>query len=573
MKYAVRGKKSVSLTGNNFIFQGGEGKVYGKGKLAYKIYDDPKKMIPEAKIGELGAISHANVVKPLDVVLDGNNTPVGFTMQRVENCVPAAKLFTNDFRNMNGISDSTVSDLVEAMREIVLSVHRADCLIVDGNEFNYLVDGKSFAEPFLIDVDSCQTPSFPATAIMPSIRDPLAKKFSDLTDWYSFAILACQLFVGIHPFKGRHPDYNRKKLGKNLLQKRMADNISIFNPKVTVPPSTRDFGRIPGNYTDWFFEIFEKGKRIPPPGTAGAFKAVAVKVTTVRGTDSFEIRLLRKFDSDITHHNVVFGVEVTKTGNGVVIGRSEHRCPADTEVVFTPKKAKPVLVNIKNGMLRFSPTGRNEKIAAVSVECSEKMVFENTVFARNSGNLIEMSLMDGPKGDIIASVQATWNIMPNSSEMYDGVIFQSVLGEPYLFLPMPRNGGKGSCVNLHVPELRGCRVVDAKHENRVCVIIAHKDDSYRRLTLKFDENHTSYNCSVEKDIENRTANFTVLDNGVTVAVNEDKFIDVFLNRKGDTRIDRIEEPDMYSSMKMCRDGIVAKFFKGKSLYSIRKKNV
>ncbi len=298
-----------------------------------------------------------------------------------------------------------------------------------------------------------------------------------------------------------------------------------------------------------------------------------MKITPVRGSDSFEIKLLKEFDSDIIRHHVVYGVEVTKTGNGIVIGKMEHRCAADTEVVFTPKKAKPVMVNIENGMLKFTPVGKTGgKINSVSVECSEKMVFGNTVFARNNGNLLEMAVMDGPNSDIIVSVRATWNIMPNSSEIYDGVIFQSVLGEPYLFLPMPGNSGNGSCVNLHVPELLGCRVIDAKHENRVCMVIAHKDDSYRRLTLKFDENYTSYDCVEDGGVENKTANFTVLDNGVTVAINEDKYIDVFLNRKGDARIDRIEESDVDSSMKLCRDGIIAKFFNGKSLYSIRRKN-
>ena len=47
-------------------------------------------------------------------------------------------------------------------------------------------------------VDSYQTAHYPATAIMPSVRDwkvPL-HDFSELSDWFSFAIVSFQVFLG-----------------------------------------------------------------------------------------------------------------------------------------------------------------------------------------------------------------------------------------------------------------------------------------------------------------------------------------------------------------------------------------
>lgn len=571
MKYAIRGKGKVSLNRNDFIFQGGEGKVYGKGDVAYKIYDDPKKTIPEAKIRELAGISHPNVIKPLDMLLDAKNVPVGFAMQWVKNGVPLVKLFTNDFRVRNGITDDTVAELVEAAREMLVSVHSAGCLVVDGNEFNFLVDGAEFKTPFLIDVDSCQTPSFPATAIMASIRDPHSSTFSELTDWYSFAILSCRLFVGIHPFKGRHPDYSRKKYGGGLLQKRMEDHISIFNPKVTVPPSARDFGCIPKNYMNWFAEVFEKGKRLPPPSAAGILVAVAPQFRSVHGTDNFEIKKTREFDSEIVGYRVVYGFEIVKTVGKIHIGRSEYPAGKHADAVFTPKKAEPVLVDIENGVMRFSPADSKTRIHAAPIECSEKMIVENRVFARNQGSLIELSVVDGPSGDIFVAVESTWNIMPNSSTIFDGVIFQSVLGKPHLFIPMPKSGARGACANVYVPELEGRRVVDAKYENGVCMIVANKDGIYSRLTLKFDENHRSYDCQAANDVDNHTVNFTVLDNGVCVAANKDRQVEIFRNARGDNRIDQVDEPNMDTSMRLCRDGVAVKFFKDRTLYGIRRK--
>lgn len=58
--------------------------------------------------------------------------------------------------------------------------------MVDLNELNVLV-GSSFVEPFMIETDSYQTPSYRATAIMDSIRDRLVPtgQFALLTDWFS----------------------------------------------------------------------------------------------------------------------------------------------------------------------------------------------------------------------------------------------------------------------------------------------------------------------------------------------------------------------------------------------------
>ena len=48
----LNGKK-VTFTSQEFIASGGQGEVYGKNGIAYKIYHDPSGMIPVEKIKEL----------------------------------------------------------------------------------------------------------------------------------------------------------------------------------------------------------------------------------------------------------------------------------------------------------------------------------------------------------------------------------------------------------------------------------------------------------------------------------------------------------------------------------------
>src|SRR4030042_7024396 len=136
--------------------------------------------------------------------------------------------------------------LVENIKKLIYFVHDKNCLIVDGNELNYLVNN-DFITPYMIDVNSWQTPSYNATAIMPSIRDWSTTTFSELTDWFSFAIISFQLFIGVHPFKGTHKKYRR-----NDFVNRVKDSVSVFNSQVSLPPSARDFNLIPGSYKDWY---------------------------------------------------------------------------------------------------------------------------------------------------------------------------------------------------------------------------------------------------------------------------------------------------------------------------------
>jgi DNA-binding helix-hairpin-helix protein with protein kinase domain len=124
-------------------------------------------------------------------------------MRYVDRTYALCQVFPGSFRTRHGFSTDAALRLVRRLQEGVRTVHSHGILIVDLNEMNFLVSD-SFGEIYFIDVDSYQTPSFPATALMESVRDRHAKRFSTSTDWFSFAIVSFQMFVGIHPFKGTY---------------------------------------------------------------------------------------------------------------------------------------------------------------------------------------------------------------------------------------------------------------------------------------------------------------------------------------------------------------------------------
>ena len=210
----------ITITDQDYLGSGGEASVYVKDSLAIKIYHDPVHMIALDKIKELSVIKNPLVLRPKHIIYDDKGNPIGYAMDFIKNTHPVCKLFTKAFKQRSGISNEDITEFVEQMQQMDMDIHAAKCLIVDHNEMNLLATlrtKKHPLTPYAIDVDSYQTPSHKATAIMQSIQDPQIKgnKWTEDSDWFSFAIIAFQLWIGIHPFKGTHPDpklksYNSK---------------------------------------------------------------------------------------------------------------------------------------------------------------------------------------------------------------------------------------------------------------------------------------------------------------------------------------------------------------------------
>ena len=315
--FYVNGKKIV-LTTKDFVAKGGEKSVFRKGKIAYAIYDDLHKMIPPAKIGELSELDNPSIVRPMDIIYNTEKHEVGFTMAFLDDdVIPLPKLFTNTFRDKNGVNNDMTTELVENLKKVIHFVHQHKCLVVDGNEMNYLVSN-DFITPHMIDVNSFKTKSYPATAYHPATRDWTNDKFTTLSDWFGFAVISFQLFVGIHPFKGNHPDYRR-----NDFRKRIMDCISVFDANVSLPPAARDFNLIPSSYKDWYFDLFVNGMRKDPPQLPGTVGQVHVKVVLVQSTDNFEIQELREFADTILYND--HNKDITKIKGKILIGRTDYK--------------------------------------------------------------------------------------------------------------------------------------------------------------------------------------------------------------------------------------------------------
>src|ERR1051326_4516522 len=146
-RYFIPSKGALRLGKSEFKAQGGEGAVYVKGSRAFKIYADPSRCITQAKIDELSALVQPNIIRPLELIIDSHNRPVGYAMRAVGKAYALCQLFPKAFRQRNNLTPELTLRLVRQLQTGVSHIHNHGILIVDLNEMNFLVSA-DLKEPF-----------------------------------------------------------------------------------------------------------------------------------------------------------------------------------------------------------------------------------------------------------------------------------------------------------------------------------------------------------------------------------------------------------------------------------------
>jgi len=562
----------ITLTDRQYKASGGEASIYVANGMAYKLYHDPtKKQLPAQKMKELATIKNTQIVIPQELIYDPKDgSPLGYTTKFVDGVEPLVKLFTRTFKDNNNVSFQMINKLVKQIQLIVSDVHNAKCLIVDLNELNVLADIKpTDIVPWFIDTDSYSTPSFKATAIMDSVRDRRVTKFDkagqmhyypdEMSDWFSFAVIAFNLYCNIHPFRGSHSNYKPRDKAKQ-----MDDGISIFHPGVRVPPSTNDFKVIPSRHLDWFKLIFLNNDRCAPPiPDSSVPMLVPTQVVTITGTDKITVEEIHTYADNIIDVFSIMGVYYIATKKHIYASKKE---------IGTHNSKKVLLCASSDGTPIIARQDNSNKIIFQSLTVADPIgtATSNNMFSRNNsiytlshGKLVENSFTSfGNK--TIHRANEIENVSTTSATMYEGCVIQDLLGKMFLTLPYKL----GSCFSKPIPQLNGYRVVGAKSDKTVTVILGEKNGKYDRFIIIFDKSYTNFEVRKVDDVAYDTINFCVMDNGLCVLLASPTELELFSTA---SKYETLTNPPFDSTMKLLAtsDGIF--FINGNSLHQIRKK--
>lgn len=561
MKVQVDGK-TISLTKRDYKTEGGEGQIFVKKNTAFKIYFEPTKMIPVGKIQELSVLDNPKIIKP-DKVIFNKRKPIGYTMRFLDKTYSLVQTFTKAFKNRHGLTPDMCLDLLRNWQKTVDFIHSRDILIVDGNEMNFLVDQK-FKEIYCIDVDSYQTPSYRATAIMESIRDrhtPLGD-FNEGSDWFSFAIVSFQLLIGIHPYKGKHPRVKG-------LEDRMQKNISVFNKDVGVPGSALPIDIIPSGYRNWYKAVFEKGLREAPPFDFSRSIPVVLVARVITGTDNFEIEELFECKWDI-HQYAKFQQTEVIIGDGVCINRKTYT-PFDPPFSVGFFGAVPVAAKIDDKEcleLRNLLTGK-EMLGSLWKQrtgAEKVMAYEDRIYTMLGDHVYEQQFSGNEMSLQIGSVQVA-NILPNAARFFPGCVIQNLLGTCYISV-FPE---EGTHYQYKIEQFRGYRLIDAKFEKGILMLVGEKKGKYDRFVFYLEANkNVPSQMRRAEDISFNGLNFTVLDKGICVQINEEEQVEVF-HKQNIMKVKIIDDPVIHGGMRLFNDGARILFADGKKLFSLKMK--
>ena len=559
-RYFIPGKGQIRLGKSAFKAQGGEGAVYVQGSNAYKIYTDPSRCITQAKIDELSVLVQPNIIRPLELIIDGHNTPVGYSMRSIGKAHALCQLFPKAFRQRNNLTPELTLRLVRQLQTGVSHIHSRGILIVDLNELNFLVS-TDFSELFFIDVDSYQTSSFPATVLMESVRDRHAKIFSNDSDWFSFAIVSFQMFVGIHPFKGTYPAFQHLPDNAAKLDERMRANISVLHAGVSVPAACLPFSVIPPNYLDWYRAVFEQGKRLAPPQAVQAAIVVpgpAVVQSIV--SRKFEVREVREFDSEIIWYDGV----ITATEQSVYFnGKQYPRPPFDAKLMITPRRQHLIAAYHDGTQLRFHDL-TTKRLIDTHVKGEEVMLSHGQLYIKQHVQIFAIDFVELPNNTLLG-LRSVANVMINSTRMFDGVAIQNLLGAHYASIP----SAGGGCHQVRLAELDGAQIVNAKLYRNVLIVLVTNAGRYDKYVFRFVKDFGSYDVRIVPDVTNSNIEFTVLDTGVVLHLIDDDKLEIFSNVKDSMKISVVEDEALKDDLKLFHTGKQALMAKGRKLYKFK----
>lgn len=517
--YVEKYNNTVELPKN--CVSGGEGDVYIKDNWAYKIYHDKSKSLTKGKFEELNKLELSNIIKPESLLYDNQHNIIGYMMKAIPNCYSLSRLITNDFRNQHNISNDTIYKILQKMRETIEHIHQKGCLIVDGNEMNYLVD-ENFENVYFIDVDSYKTKSYQANAYSNSTLDPLidkSKNFSKESDWFAFGIISCSLLVGIHPFKGNYKGTSIN-VKKGDIRKRMELKRSIFNSKVSVNSAVRDFDIIPTHYKEWYNNLFEMGIRNAAPLNIFSAK-VENKIKSKIAVFNEKVKSLNIYENDVNildfimYENLMFIKDEQKFIN-IKTKESFKYKNKESNIIFINNIPHLIKSDITVKMMNLD----TKEIIDTNIGSDNVFVISNRIYNTFNTKLSELKLVFNKM-----CIENSWEIIKENLDFLENLFIQKIGNRNILYIPYEQS----SCAIINMPELEGYRIINAMYKNRILNLVVYKNNKYERLIIKFNEIMKSYKIIYREETDILSINATTLINGVFLSIIDDEQIFMTLN--------------------------------------------
>jgi hypothetical protein len=197
----------------------------------------------------------------------------------------------------------------------------------------------------------------------------------------------------------------------------------------------------------------------------------------------------------------------------------------------------------------------------------QAMTTEGRLYIKVGDAIHEVQLTEMGNRVIAATVQAA-TCMPQATKLYDGLAIQDMLGSTYVSI-FPNSGSSHS---VWVKELDEYKIVEAKMERNVLMVVGHKKGQYDRLVFRFSTaDYNKYDVRIVEDITPSGLNFTVLDSGVAACITEDEKLELFAAKRGNPAVKVIDDAVLGNDMTLGKRKGKVCFWRGDGVYKMTMK--
>jgi hypothetical protein len=294
-------------------------------------------------------------------------------------------------------------------------------------------------------------------------------------------------------------------------------------------------------------------------------------VRTITGTDNFEIAPVTRTMAEIAWATFIGGKLAALTTAGATMYDRIDTASSGIQDLHIAKQERadyPLLVwRSTSGKLH----ARELFAAAVRqienpIHADGLMSYRGTVYLKIGDGIHELvSRRMGQK--TVLSTQHRGNVMHRATRLFDGVAIQDMLGAWYAAVfPEP-----GECYQLHLEELKGYRIVDAKLDGRVLMVLASKGGDHHKFIYQLGRDYQTRRLRLLYNVPHDELNFATLDTGICAHVLEDGVLELFHSDPRHHDIKVIKDPVVRGDMRLFTDGTTVYFFQGTQVYRIKMK--
>ena len=152
--------------------------------------------------------------------------------------------------------------------------------------------------------------------------------------------------------------------------------------------------------------------------------------------------------------------------------------------------------------------------------------------------------------------------MMNATRMFEGLAIQNLLGANYASIP----GSGNVCHQVRLPALDSAQIVDAKLYRNVLVVVVAGKGQYDKLIFRFSRDFATHDVRRLPDVATTDIEFTVLDTGVVLHLNDDNNLEIFSSSKDSAQLSVLEDQALKENLKLFHTGAQALMAKGRNLY-------